>query len=173
METVRVPFLKKSATTSEPLVLSMTGARLGDSVVFAGASAQLALPLAARVGLSGRCLVVGADAPALEARATRDGILVETALTIPADRTFDLAVVEAAGDWDGDAARALRGVRPGGRIVVIAGALRTGLMSKLTSPPAAISADAIVATLSTQGWQRVRDIGRRDGLTFVEAFAHL
>ena len=56
---MRLPFLRKAATGDEPLVVSMTGARLGDTVVFAGQSASLVLPLAARTGLSGRCLVVG------------------------------------------------------------------------------------------------------------------
>jgi hypothetical protein len=31
--------------------------------------------------------------------------------------------------------------------------------------------DAIVKTLETQGWQRTRFIGGRDGVSFVEAFA--
>ena len=56
---MRLPFLRKAASSDEPLVVSMSGARLGDTVVFAGQSASLALPLAARTGLSGRCLVVG------------------------------------------------------------------------------------------------------------------
>lgn len=170
---MRLPFLRKAASTGEPLVLAMTGARLGDAVVFVGSSPHLALPLAARVGLSGRCVVAGTAAAALEARATANGVLVEQAPDVPADGSFDLAVVEAAGDWAGPAARALRAVRPGGRIVVIAGAPRTGLLSRLTSapdPPA--PAEGIVEGLTAAGWLRARDIGQRDGLTFVEAFAH-
>ena len=82
---MRLPFLRKSATGDEPLVVSMTGVRLGDSVVFSGRSIALVLPLAARAGLSGRCLIVGSpDATAaLETTATREGLLVETADRFP------------------------------------------------------------------------------------------
>ena len=169
---MRLPFLRKAASSGEPLVLAMTGARLGEAVLFVGSSRQLALPLAARVGLSGRCVVAGAAAASLEARATAEGVLVEPAPDVPADRSFDLAVVETEGDWARLAARALGAVRPGGRIVVIAAAPRTGLLSRLTSapdPPA--PADGIVANLTAAGWLRARDIGQRDGLMFVEAFA--
>ena len=170
---MRLPFLRKAATRDEPLVVSMSGARLGDPVVFAGQSASLVLPLAARTGLSGRCLVVGSpdSTTAIEAAATRDGLLVEAAERFPADRTFELAVVEAVGEWATSAAAARDAVRGGGRIIVVTGAPARGLLARLRARPAEVSVDAIVETLTRQGWLRTRAIGGRDGLTFVEAFA--
>ncbi len=170
---MRLPFLRKASTGDEPLVVSMSGARLGDAVVFAGPSAALVLPLAARTGLSGRCLVVGppeATGP-LEATATHEGLLLEVADRFPTDRSFELAVVEASGEWAPAAAGARDAVRGGGRIIVVTGSLRTGLLSRLSAKPAEVSPESIVEILSSQGWQRPRPIGGRDGLLFVEAFA--
>jgi hypothetical protein len=170
---MRLPFLRKRATRDEPLVVSMSGARLGDQVVFAGQSASLALPLAARTGLSGRCLVVGSPdhTTVLEAAATRDGLLVEAADRFPADHTFELAVVEAVGEWAATAAAARDAVRSGGRIIVVTGVPARGLLARLQARPAEVAVDAIVETLTRQGWLRTRAIGGRDGLQFVEAFA--
>ena len=36
-----LPFLRKARTGGEPLVVSMTGARLGDAVLFVGKTAEL------------------------------------------------------------------------------------------------------------------------------------
>lgn len=170
---MRLPFLRKAATGDEPLVVSMSGARLGDTVVFAGHSASLVLPLAARTGLSGRCLVVGRPetTAALEATATREGLLVEVADQFPVDRSFELAVVEATDDWATAAAGVRDAVRGGGRIVVITGDTREGLLARFKSKLAAVPVETIVETLSRQGWQRTRAIGGREGLLFVEAFA--
>ena len=170
---MRLPFLRRAATSDEPLVVSMSGARLGDAVAFAGHSASLVLPLAARTGLSGRCLVVGSPdhTGTLEAVAARDGLLVEAADRFPADRSFELAVVEAVGEWAASAAAARDAVRGGGRIIVVTGATSRGLLARLMAPPAEVSVDAIVETLTRQGWLRTRAIGGRGGLQFVEAFA--
>ncbi len=170
---MRLPFLRKAAADDQPLVVSMSGARLGDPVLFAGSSAALALPLAARTGLSGRCLVVGPPevTAQLETAATREGLLVEVADRFPTDRSFELAVVEAVGQWSVAAAAAHNAVRRGGRIIVVTGTSRQGTFARFRSGAPAVSADAIVETLSSQGWQRTRAIGGRDGLLFVEAFS--
>lgn len=170
---MRLPFLRKAAAGDQPLVVSMSGVRLGDTVAFAGLAASLVLPLAAKTGLSGRCLVVGPpEATAqLEAEATREGLLVEAAEQFPTDRSFELAVVEAVGEWPRATAGARDAVRGGGRLVVVLGAPPRGLLTRLRATPPAISADAVIQTLSSQGWQRTRAIGGRGGLLFVEAFA--
>jgi len=169
---MRLPFLRKGTISDEPLVVAMTGARLGDTVVFAGQSASLVLPLAARTGLSGRCLVVGPPGAtaALEASATREGLLVEVADSFPTDRASELAVVEAVGEWATATAGLRDAVRGGGRIVVVAGSPRKGLLARLSARPPEVAPDAIVRTLSAQAWQRARSVGERDGLVFVEAF---
>ncbi len=171
---MRLPFLRKSTTTGEPLIVAMTGVRLGEAVLFAGRSAGWAVTLAGRTGLSGRCLVFGPPETTspIEAAASREGVLVETASAAPDDRVFDLAVVEVGDGWDAAAGDALRAVRPGGRLIAVSGAPRTGLLARLSGSPApAVAADVVVARLTQLGWERVRPIGERDGVSFVEAFA--
>ena len=168
---MRLPFLKKAATDSEPLVVSMTGARLGDPVAFWGSNPALALPLAARVGLSGRALAVGPSARSIESAAVKEGLLVEAADDFPGDGSFDLAVVETASGWERAAAAAKQTVRQGGRVVVVSGAPVSGLRALFGSTgDSSLSADAIVSELHRAGWQRARAIGAREGMTFVEAF---
>ncbi len=168
---MRLPFLKKAATASEPLVVSMTGARLGDPVVFWGSNPALALPLAARVGLSGRALAVGPSAGSIESVAMKEGILVEVADDFPADGSFDLAVVETASGWEKAAAAARQAVRAGGRVVVVSGAPVSGLRALFGSTgDSSLPDEAIVSELNRTGWQRSRAIGAREGMTFVEAF---
>lgn len=173
MDGMRLPFLRKAVAGDQPLVVSMSGVRLGDSVAFAGLSAALALPLAARTGLSGRCVVVGPAevTAALETTAIREGLLVEVAEQFPRDRSLELVVIEAVGSWAAAAAHARDAVRSGGRLVVVTGTIREGLLARLRSTPPAVPDEAIVETLSSQGWQRARAIGGRDGLSFVEAFS--
>ena len=170
---MRLPFLRKGSTGGEPLIVSMAGVRLGDSVMFAGRSAQWAVALAGRTGLSGRCLVLG---PAevtgpIEAAASREGVLVETAATAPGDRVFDLAVIEMGEGWEAAAQDVIRAVRPGGRVITVSGAPRKGLLGKLGgAQPRQVTPETITAKLEQFGWQRPRPIGERDGVSFVEAF---
>lgn len=171
---MRLPFLRKATSGGEPLIVAMTGIRLGESVIFAGRSAAWAVPLAARTGLSGRCLVLGsaeATAP-IESAASREGVLVETATAPTSTPTFDLAVVEATGSWEAAARDVKAATRSGGRIVVVSGAPAAGLIARLSggSSPR-VATESIVAALSTLGWERVRPIGEREGVSFVEGFA--
>lgn len=169
---MRLPFLRR-AERDTPLVVSMSGVRLGDSVIFAGRSASLVLPLAARTGLSGRCLVVGNNetTAALAQVATNEGLLVETSDRFPSDRSFELAVIEAVDDWAAATAGVRDAVRGGGRVLVLSGAAAVGLFSRLRSQGPVTSVDTITATLQAQRWLRVRLIGEVGGLAFVEAFA--
>ena len=171
---MRLPFLRKAASGGEPLIVSMTGVRLGDSVIFAGPSAHWAVGLAARTGLSGRCLVLGSASVTggIEAAASREGVLVETAATAPGEPVFDLAVIEIGEGWEAAAQDVIRAIRPGGRLITISGAPRTGLLGRFgAGQPRHVSAETITATLTRMGWQRVRPIGERDGVGFVEGFA--
>lgn len=171
---MRLPFLRKSGSGDEPLIVAMTGVRLGEAVIFAGRSAGWAVPLASRTGLSGRCLVFGSPdvTGAIEAAASREGVLVETAASAPGGRVFDLAVIEIGAGWEGVAEDVLNAVRPGGRLITVSGAPRAGLFGKLGGSPAPpVATGVVVARLTELGWDRVRPIGERDGVTFVEAFA--
>jgi SAM-dependent methyltransferase len=170
---MRLPFLRRSGTRDEPLIVAMTGVRLGEAVIFAGRSAGWAIPLATRTGLSGRCLVLGSPdvTAAIEAAASRAGVVVETATTAPRERVFDLAVVEIGPAWEAAAQDVLRAVRPGGRLVTVSAAPRSGLFGKLGGSPApSVGTDAVVARLTRFGWDGVRSIGERDGVRFIEAF---
>ena len=172
---VRLPFLRKSRSDGEPLIVAMTGVRLGESVIFRGRSPGWVVPLAARTGLSGRCLVLGPTdvTTAIESAATREGVLIETASTPPRERSFDLAVVEVDANWEAGARDVKLATRPGGRIVVVAGAPpRSGLFAKLGGGGRpSVTTASIVSTLTGIGWERVRPIGERDEVSFVEGFA--
>jgi hypothetical protein len=166
---MKLGFLRKPAREEAPLVVSMTGVRLGDRVVFAGTNPALLMPLAARAGLSGQVLAVGADAAGLKARAEREGYLVEAATEPPADGSYDVAVVET-GDWSSLIAPLIVAVRPAGRIVVVIGAPVQGPLAFLKASAArGPEPTLIVESLERAGWHRARSIGGRDGLAFVEA----
>jgi hypothetical protein len=171
---MRLPFLRKAATGGDPLIVAMTGVRLGESVIFVGRSPGWAVPLAARTGISGRCLVLGPPeitAP-IESAASRDGVLVETSLVTPSEPSFDLAVIEATTGWESAARDCRTATRPGGRVIVVAGAPPAGLLARLSGGGAEpVAAQSVVAALGKLGWERVRPIGERDGVSFVEGFA--
>ena len=171
---MRLPFLRKATTGDDPLIVSMTGVRLGESVIFVGRSPAWALPLAARTGLSGRCLVLGPPevTTPIESAASREGLLVETSAVPPSEPSFDLAVIEATAGWESAARDVQTSTRPGGRVIVVAGAPPPGLLARLTGAAAEpIRTQSVVAALSKLGWERVRPIGDREGVSFVEGFA--
>ncbi|HLS58113.1 MAG TPA: hypothetical protein VK022_00665 [Paracoccaceae bacterium] len=170
---MKLPFLRTPQHDEEPLVVAMTGARLGDSVVFAGRSPALVLPLASRTGLSGRLLVLagGSGADPFERAAAKHGVLLEIAAAPPEGAPFDLAVVEAVDQWQEVATRLRPSVRPGGRVVVIAGREMSGFSRWFRPAETGPSDPEVIAALERAGWQRIRPIGQRDGLRFVEAFA--
>ena len=166
---MQLPFLQKT-DPGEPLVVAMTGIRLGERAIFAGSDPDLLLPLASRVGLSGQMLVVSPAAAALQSRAEREGVLVDAAGDAPPGAGFDLAVVRAEDDWRGALRPLLAAVRPGGRVIVIAGRHARGLLAKFSAAPSeAPDGAAITLELVQAGWTRARSIGEREGLTFVEA----
>jgi hypothetical protein len=168
---VKLPFLRKT-DPGVPLLVSMTGVRLGDKVVFAGSDPELLLPAAAKVGLSGQTLVVSPDGEALRRRAEREGVLVEVAEAPPPGGTFDLAIAQAEGAWTDGLSALAAAVRPGGRIVVISRRQAQGLLSrfgKASAGPDGPDSATVILELVRAGWTRGRSVGERDGLRFVEA----
>jgi hypothetical protein len=164
---MKLPFLRK-AEREEPLVVAMTGTRLGDRLLYVGATPALFEPLAARVGLSGQTTVVAPDAETLKAAAEREGVLIDATINVPDDGSYDLAVVEARSEWV-DKLPAISGaVRHGGRLIVIAEAPRTWL-GRLRAPAATPPDSEIVRTLETSGWSSARSIGSHGDLRFVES----
>jgi SAM-dependent methyltransferase len=181
------PFVRRGE--SHMLLVSMTGVKLGDRVAFIGCAngARLAA-VAAKVGLSGRAVVIAPDdTSAARARkgARQAGVLVEVEVASPSrvpleDGSFDLAVVDDTGDLfrtlpSDERARTAREIarllRPGGRLVFVGAAPATGLARLLARPQStpsfALSGDAS-RTLTANGFGIVRTLAEREGQVFIE-----
>jgi SAM-dependent methyltransferase len=181
------PFVRRR--DSHTLLVSMTGVKMGDRVAFVGCAngARLAA-IAAKVGLSGRALVIAPDeSAAARARkgAENAGVLVDVQVASPArtlleDAAFDLAVVDDTGDLFGtmssdERARAVREMarvlRPGGRIVFVGAAPAAGiarLLAMQPSTPSLASSGEANRTLEANGFGIVRTLAERDGQVFIE-----
>jgi len=166
---MRLPFLRTPQHQDEPTIVAMTGVRLGDKVHFWGTRPELLLPLAARAGLSGQTTIISPDASDLANTAEREGLLVDANPTPAPDAGYDLAVVHATGNWNSALALLLPATRIGGRIVAIAGDPSSSLLARLRHADSSGATQAeLVAALQSAGWRRVRPIGERDGMRFVE-----
>ena len=172
-----------------PLVVGMTGVKLGDRVLQIGCSNGGPLAaIAAKVGLSGRALALVPDQPSMaraQKAAANLGVLVEVELDAGArlpvdDASFDLVIVDDAGgafstkgedDRVSTIREALRVVRPGGRAMIIGATPPQGLSAILSRGPAtpsiALSGEATKA-LETAGFRGARTLAEREGLVFVE-----
>lgn len=170
---------------SFPLVVGMTGVKLGDRFVQIGCSngAQLAA-VASGVGLSGQAVaVVGDDAAAagVQRAAAKAGVLVDTEVSSPTklpfdDAGFDLVIID---DGDGLFGRmrpdertatvheVARVLRPGGRVMVIGSIARTGLAGLLSRKPSSPPFDPM-AVLQADVFRTVRTLAERDGYIFYE-----
>jgi SAM-dependent methyltransferase len=170
------------ASPSVPLVVSVTGVRLGQRVlVVPGRDRQALLELAGKVGLTGRTLALaaGSSAAAVQSAAERAGALVDVApLEMPlpvAAESFDLAVVDdrtaraAPLDTPSLLHELFHALRPGGRVVVL---LPTGegligrLLGGSAPPPAAPS---MLAAFGEAGFRAGRVVAVRDGVGYLEA----
>jgi ubiquinone/menaquinone biosynthesis C-methylase UbiE len=170
------------------LSVSMTGVKLGDRVAFVGVpDAARVAAIAARVGLSGRAVALtpdDEDVARVNKAAADAGVLVDTetgdVTRLPfADGEFDIAVVDDTGAMleqlsDADRSTVAREVarilRPGGRLLIIGGAVPTGLvklMSKVHASPLLLSG-RMNAVLEQCGFGIVRTLAEREGLVFVE-----
>lgn len=172
-----------------PLVVGMTGVKLGDRFVQVGcANGGPLAAIAAKVGLSGHATAVVPDeASAARARkaAAHAGVLVEVEVApstkLPLeDASVDVAIVDdmagafsAMTDQDrGATVRELaRVVRPGGRAMIIGAAPREGLAALLSRAPQGPSLTAsgdAARVLEADGFRAARTLGQREGLIFVE-----
>jgi hypothetical protein len=166
---MKLPFLRTPQRQDEPTVVAMTGVRRGDKVHFWGVVPALLLPLASRSGLSGQVTVISPDAAQLLSAAEREGLLVESASGPLPDAGYDLAVVHTEGAWTSALGPLLAASRTAGRLIVIAGDPPAGLLGRLRGAAATGPTDAdMIAAMSGAGWKRVRAIGERDGMRFVE-----
>jgi ubiquinone/menaquinone biosynthesis C-methylase UbiE len=177
-------FLHRSS--SEPLTITMSGIKLGDRLLVLGAADhQLIAALATKAGLTGRTVVIDADAGRTEQAATaveREGALIEPITApwgmLPLDPdSFDVVVLRdvLAHVSEQDRARAVqeahRVLRPGGRCLVIDGARRGGLgalFRRGETAAAYASGGGASATLGAHGFRGTRTLAERDGIAFTE-----
>jgi ubiquinone/menaquinone biosynthesis C-methylase UbiE len=172
-----------------PLVVGMTGVKLGDRVLQIGCSNGGPLAaIAAKVGLSGRALAIVPDQASMvraQKAAANLGVLVEVELNssprLPVDdATFDLVIVDdAAGAFSArrpdertaTIREAARVVRPGGRVMIIGATPPQGFGALLSRAPAAPSiamSGEAASALQAAGFRGARTLAEREGLIFVE-----
>lgn len=150
---------------------------MGDRLLYmGGADMGLFATLAARTGLSGSAHSFVADeATATRARnaAEQQGVLVEVTTgdlqaRFPFDAdAFDVAIVDASAALPPlDYNEVHRVLRPGGRVVALAGSARRGFMSKPSRP--AGFGEELRRAIGT-AFRAPRILAERDGWVFVEA----
>ena len=178
-----MPLFRKSAP-QDPLIVAMTGARLGHRVlVLMADDAEMPVDLAAKVGLSGQTVVAAASTDAVarvSGRAERRGVLVEAAVLetpIPyGDATFDIVVADDRRQPVGTRttpallADSFRVARPGGRLVILRPVPRSSwFLSREPASNALAGLRSLEQELVAAGFRAVREIGTREGTRFVEA----
>jgi SAM-dependent methyltransferase len=171
----------------EELAVPMVGVKLGDRLLVVGCGdPMLIAQLAIKTGLTGRAFALDEDARAVEAAAgtaAREGALLETATApcgaLPLEpASFDVVVLRdvlpylTAALRDGCVTEARRVLRPGGRCLVIDGAVRGRRAPATGSDPAAsdyTAENGAVNVLLRSGFKAARVLAERDGLVFAEA----
>jgi SAM-dependent methyltransferase len=182
-------FLRKSRVGRDPLVMAMSGVRLGERLLQIGIDDPAVLgALAAKVGISGHAAVVAFDERSAER--ARHGIAEASTLadinvtsdgTLPFDDgSFDVVVVHSASgllaSLDADVrARLLqqvqRSTRSGGRLIVTEAGERSGVTAMFASPRKNEhyeAAGGTIAALQVAGFKPVRLLADRDGFRFTE-----
>lgn len=159
------------------LPISMSSVRMGDRLLYmGGADMVLFAMLAARTGLSGNAHAFVADEAAaarVRQAAEERGVLVDVTTgdlrgRFPFDAdAFDVAMVDASAVVPLLDYREVRRVlRPGGRVVALAGSARRSLMSKPGTPPGL--GEQLRQSMGT-AFRAARILAERDGWVFVEA----
>jgi hypothetical protein len=184
MSTFRDFVFNRDRSTRYDLAVAMTGVRLGERQVMVGDDAPLFAQLAAKVGLTGGCVViVGSEKTAarVEAAAASAGVLLEVRHgALPAlpvgDGESDVAVVNVGPTvlalTGAELARSIhRALRIGGRVEVVEGQPRT-ILTLLRTPPAGLEAfraeGGASRLLEAAGFHPVRVLADRDGQRFTE-----
>jgi hypothetical protein len=170
---LRMLMRRGSARGIDPLHVSMTGVRMGESFLQIGCSDKALLSgLASKVGLSGSAAVAAyssADVKLAESIARKVGALIEVKqIDLNHDWPFehsayDMIVIDDTSSqfWGYDDVtavfrNALGSVRPGGRIEVI---------TRIETPHEKVD---FLSRLTEAGFKPVRILAERGGLRFIE-----
>jgi SAM-dependent methyltransferase len=175
--------LFRHARPQEPLIVSITGVRLGHRIVgVVGSRPGPFLAMAAKVGITGGAYALTTDVevvPRVQAAALEHGVLVDAvplALPLPLPETsFDLALVdpEPRAGADGAPVALLqelwRVLRPGGRIIVAVPAPASafaGLFGFTSKPP---DVQRLLDLLQQAEFMAARLLASHGGVGYVEA----
>ena len=183
-------FLRKSTVGRDPLVMAMSGVRMGERLLQIGVDDPAELgALAAKVGISGHSAVATLDegsasrarAGIADAAALAD-VSVTTNGDLPFDGdTFDVVIVHglhsllAALSPDVRTrllSQLLRVTRAGGRVILTEPGERSGLKAMLAPAPKRDEryeqGGGTVAAVQAAGFRPVRLLADRDGVRFIE-----
>ena len=163
----------------DPLVVAMSGARLGHRVIVAPSKHDdVVLAIAGKVGLTGHVAIATGDEQrraALAARALDAGLLVETETGLeppPDEAPFDIAVADARGNSSALEPALLaslyRRLRQGGRLILLVPAGGSGVSALLgggSTPDTSTETAALLAA----GFRTARLLATRERIAFVEA----
>ena len=184
-------FLRKSAVGRDPLVIAMSGVRMGERLLQVGIDDPAMLgALAAKVGISGHAVVATIDersaerarAAVADASTLADVIVIADGNLPLDDNSFDVVVVHSANGLlatlnDPTRLRLLqelrRVTRDGGRAIVIEPGERSGVKAMLAPAPKKNehyeAAGGTTAAMQAAGFRPVRLLADRDGYRFIEA----
>jgi ubiquinone/menaquinone biosynthesis C-methylase UbiE len=184
-------FLRKSAVRRDPLVIAMSGVRMGERLLQVGIDDPAVLgALAAKVGISGHAAVVTIDdrtAARAQAAIADASTLADVSVTADGnlpfdDNSFDVVVVHSANGLLASLDQqvrlrllqhVLRVTRRGGRVIVTEAGERSGVKALLAPAPKRDeryeAAGGTTAAMQTAGFKPVRLLADRDGYRFTEA----
>lgn len=162
--------------------LAMVGAKSSDDVLFLGANR---LDIASATGeitkLNGRTIVVDPDTSArsrIDAAARQAGGLVDFLQapleSIPLDAsTFHIIIAAPLPDWSAGGDQRLhearRLLRPGGRVILMFGEPRKGLLGGAKTAAPQPPADDVTTHLLRAGFAGARRLAESEGVTYYEA----
>jgi SAM-dependent methyltransferase len=176
--------LFRNARPQEPLIVSITGVRMGQRIVgVIGNYAGPFLDMAARVGITGGAYALTTDPDAVsrvQAAALEHGVLVDAGpmvLPLPlADGSFDLALVDERTARAGAPATSValltelrRVLRPGGRIILSVPAPASALAGLFGLTSKAPDVQPLLDVLGDAGFMAARLLASRGGVGYVEA----